>query len=105
MEAEIQVAEVAVKIGEHLQGREFAFERDFLEVIKAINEPESYCEVQLKLVFESGKKRSRSLFWKVCAEMRRRQVARNKRSSFSRFHYNPFSYSLNFDNDNSGFFC
>ncbi|KAF9597472.1 hypothetical protein IFM89_018918 [Coptis chinensis] len=45
------------------------------------------------------------LYSQVRAEMRRRQATRNKRSSFSRFDYDPFSYSLNLDNGNSGFFC
>ncbi|KAL5710584.1 hypothetical protein ACHQM5_005501 [Ranunculus cassubicifolius] len=52
------------------------------------------------LVLETGKKKVRSLFWKVRAELRRRQKHR-----CCSFQYDPFSYSLNFDNGESGFFC
>ncbi|PIA35392.1 hypothetical protein AQUCO_03500044v1 [Aquilegia coerulea] len=58
------------------------------------------------LIFECGKKRIRSFFWRIRAEIKRRQVKNcSKKQRFSRFHYDPFSYSLNFDNGNSGFFC
>ncbi|MQM20068.1 hypothetical protein Taro_053082 [Colocasia esculenta] len=55
---------------------------------------------------EEGKRRLRSLFWRVRAEMRR-QLGRGrsrKQQRFS-FHYDPFSYALNFDGGSSGFFC
>ncbi|KAJ4832267.1 hypothetical protein Tsubulata_012211 [Turnera subulata] len=50
-----------------------------------------------------GKRKLRSLFWRVRAEVRRHVKNRSKKR-FS-FHYDPFSYSLNFDNGNFGFFC
>ncbi|KAL3718155.1 hypothetical protein ACJRO7_003310 [Eucalyptus globulus] len=65
-----------------------------------------------------GKRRKlRSLFWRVRAEMKRQLLkneiifivwSRNKKKKKSQrfsFQYDPFSYALNFDNGNSGFFC
>ncbi|KAG1355192.1 hypothetical protein COCNU_07G013040 [Cocos nucifera] len=57
------------------------------------------------LVLEGGKRRMRSLYWKLRAEIRR-QVERGKarKQRFS-FHYDPFSYALNFDDGGSTFLC
>ncbi|KAF8389542.1 hypothetical protein HHK36_024057 [Tetracentron sinense] len=55
------------------------------------------------LVFGSGKRRFRSLFWRVRAEIRRQVKGRSKQRF--NFNYDPFSYALNFDNGDSGFNC
>lgn len=56
------------------------------------------------MCFCFGKRRLRSLFWRVRADIKRRQM--KKARSKNNFNYDPFSYSLNFDNDaNFGFFC
>ncbi|KAG5241003.1 pyruvate carboxylase [Salix suchowensis] len=52
----------------------------------------------------SGKRKLRSLFWRVRAEIRR-QVKNSKSKQRLSFHYDPFSYALNFDDGNFGFFC
>ncbi|TYG41246.1 hypothetical protein ES288_D12G160700v1 [Gossypium darwinii] len=44
-----------------------------------------------------GKRKLRSLFWRVRAEIRRQVKGRTSKQKFS-FHYDPFSYALNFDN-------
>ncbi|GMN52648.1 hypothetical protein TIFTF001_021791 [Ficus carica] len=58
------------------------------------------------VVLVYGKRRLRRLFWRVRAHIRRQIKSHNKlhnqRFSFS---YDPFTYSLNFDNGNFGFFC
>ncbi|KAK4766156.1 hypothetical protein SAY87_007798 [Trapa incisa] len=55
--------------------------------------------------FES-KKKVRRLFWWVRAELRRLMKTRTKKKKrFCSFHYDPLSYSLNFDDGNFGFFC
>ncbi|EEF49637.1 conserved hypothetical protein [Ricinus communis] len=50
-----------------------------------------------------GKRKFRSLFWRVRAEIRR-QMKRRSKQRFS-FQYDPLSYALNFDNGNFGFLC
>ncbi|CAD5193697.1 unnamed protein product [Musa acuminata subsp. burmannicoides] len=52
-----------------------------------------------------GKRRFRSLYWRLRAEIRRQLgKARESKQRFS-FHYDPFSYALNFDDgcSSSGF--
>ncbi|KAK8265066.1 hypothetical protein V6Z11_D12G153600 [Gossypium hirsutum] len=44
-----------------------------------------------------GKRKLRSLFWRVRAEIRRQVKGRTSKQKFS-FHFDPFSYALNFDN-------
>ncbi|TYJ05116.1 hypothetical protein E1A91_A12G143500v1 [Gossypium mustelinum] len=44
-----------------------------------------------------GKRKLRSMFWRVRAEIRRQVKGRTSKQKFS-FHYDPFSYALNFDN-------
>ncbi|OMO98223.1 hypothetical protein CCACVL1_04290 [Corchorus capsularis] len=52
-----------------------------------------------------GKRKFRSLFWRIRAEIRRQmKAARTSKQKFS-FQYDPFSYALNFDNGNFGFLC
>ncbi|KAG7942702.1 hypothetical protein I3843_15G000700 [Carya illinoinensis] len=41
-----------------------------------------------------------SLFWRVKVEVRRQVKARAKQHKRFSFHYDPFSYALNFDNEN-----
>lgn len=48
------------------------------------------------------KKKLVSLYWKLRAEIRRQFGARKQRFSF---HYDPFSYALNFDDGCSAFLC
>ena len=52
-----------------------------------------------------GKRKLRSLFWRVRAEVRRQVKSRAKKQKKFSFNYDPFSYALNFDNGNFGFFC
>lgn len=49
-----------------------------------------------------GKKKLVSLYWRLRAEIRRQLGARKQRYSF---HYDPFSYALNFDDGCSAFLC
>lgn len=49
-------------------------------------------------LFENGRKRLRSLYWKVRAEIRRHMKKQNLTKQRLSFHYDPFSYALNFDN-------
>ncbi|KAJ7942608.1 Late endosome and vacuole interface protein [Quillaja saponaria] len=58
------------------------------------------------VIFLCGKRKLRSLFWRARAEIRRRQMRkdRSKQKKFN-FSYDPLSYALNFDNGNFGFFC
>ncbi|TKY50677.1 hypothetical protein E2542_SST22181 [Spatholobus suberectus] len=60
------------------------------------------CCFEPRVVVVHGKRMLRSLFWRVRADIRRQMKARSNKNSFN---YDPFSYSLNFDNDNFGFFC
>ena len=55
-----------------------------------------------RVVFVHGKRKLRSLFWRVRADFKR-QIMKNKNNQ--KFNYDPFSYSLNFDDGNFGFFC
>ncbi|EXB96364.1 hypothetical protein L484_023083 [Morus notabilis] len=59
------------------------------------------------LVLLYGKRRLRRLFWRVRAEIRRQIKSRSNKLHKKRFNFNydHFSYSLNFDNGNFGFFC
>ncbi|KAK4572701.1 hypothetical protein RGQ29_030933 [Quercus rubra] len=53
-----------------------------------------------------GKRKLRSLFWRVRAEVRRQVKShRAKEQKRFSFNYDPFSYALNFDNGNFGFIC
>lgn len=52
-----------------------------------------------------GKRKLRSWFWRVRAEIRRQMRWRGRSKQRFSFNYDPFSYALNFDNGNFGFFC
>ncbi|PON87724.1 hypothetical protein TorRG33x02_164190 [Trema orientale] len=56
-----------------------------------------------------GKTRLRRVFWRVRAEIKRQVKSRRRRSELHKksfgFNYDPFSYALNFDDGNFGFFC
>ncbi|KAJ1436364.1 hypothetical protein SESBI_04396 [Sesbania bispinosa] len=55
----------------------------------------SWC-IEPRLVLVHGKRKVRSLFWKVRADVKRQMKARSMKKNFN-FNYDPFSYSLNFD--------
>ncbi|RDX98565.1 hypothetical protein CR513_18487, partial [Mucuna pruriens] len=57
------------------------------------------CCFEARVVVVHGKRRLRSLFWRVRAYIRRQMKARSIKNNFN---YDPFSYALNFDD---GFFC
>ncbi|RRT39420.1 hypothetical protein B296_00057222 [Ensete ventricosum] len=71
----------------------------------------AFCEVEMAVaalgdagvVLGGGKRRFKSLYWRLRAEIRR-QLAKGRESKqrFS-FHYDPYSYALNFDDGCSGF--
>ncbi|KAI9084999.1 hypothetical protein K1719_032991 [Acacia pycnantha] len=64
------------------------------------------CCFDARTVLVRGKRRLRSLFWKVRADIKRQMKTGCYRNTKNfNFHYDPFSYSLNFDNGNFGFFC
>lgn len=52
----------------------------------------------------SRKRKIRRFFRLVRAEIGRQMAARSRRKKNLSFHYDPFSYSLNFDDGNFGFF-
>ena len=54
-----------------------------------------------RVVVTCGKRKMRSWFWRIKAGIRRSRKAKQRFS----FHYDPFSYALNFDNGDFGFFC
>lgn len=56
------------------------------------------------VVVVCGKRKLRSWFWRVRAGIRRQIRSSRSKQRFS-FNYDPFSYALNFDNGNFGFFC
>ncbi|KAK3003486.1 hypothetical protein RJ639_018817 [Escallonia herrerae] len=58
------------------------------------------CETNL--VFEYGKRKFRSMFWKVRAEVRRQKLKKQQQQMRFSFHYDPFSYALNFDDGDFG---
>ncbi|KAL2323932.1 hypothetical protein Fmac_022990 [Flemingia macrophylla] len=54
------------------------------------------------LVVVHGKRRLRSLFWRVRADIRR-QMKKARSNNNNNFSYDPFSYSLNFDDGHFSF--
>ncbi|KAF8009626.1 hypothetical protein BT93_J0590 [Corymbia citriodora subsp. variegata] len=74
--------------------------------------------LEASAVLLGGKRKLRSLFWRARAEMKKQVLknesiiitcwSRNKKKKKNQrfsFQYDPFSYALNFDNGNFGFFC
>ncbi|KAK4757977.1 hypothetical protein SAY87_019278 [Trapa incisa] len=97
--------------------------RDFKEGIIKLGMIKYFCCFEPSLVAVRGRRKMRRFFWRVKAEIKRQMKDyylhhhhhhhhhhhQLKRSSccccrFS-FHYDSFSYALNFDNENSSFFC
>ena len=62
-----------------------------------------YCEPWI--LVEQGKKKLRSLFWRAKAHVKRQIMWRKMEKQRFSFHYDSFSYSLNFDDGDFGFFC
>ncbi|KAJ0969988.1 hypothetical protein J5N97_022877 [Dioscorea zingiberensis] len=52
---------------------------------------------------EGGRRRMKSFYWRVRAEIRR-QVMKSSYKKQHSFHYDPFSYALNFDDGLSSYF-
>ncbi|KAK1304750.1 hypothetical protein QJS10_CPB11g02337 [Acorus calamus] len=71
-----------------------------MEVVVVIG----FCLENVMLV-EKGKRRLRSLFWRVRAELKRQQKARARSKKRFSFNYDPLSYALNFDDGDCGFLC
>ncbi|KAL5194556.1 hypothetical protein HKD37_20G056620 [Glycine soja] len=59
-------------------------------------------EFEPRLVVLHAKRRLMSLFWRVRAYIKRQIKARSNNNTT--FNYDPFSYSLNFDDGNFRFF-
>lgn len=62
-----------------------------------------FCEP--RMVFLYGKRKLRSFFWRVRADFKREIKGWSNNINNNNFNYDPFSYSLNFDDGNFGFFC
>lgn len=62
------------------------------------------CCFEFESMAVHGKRRLRSLFWRVRAYMKR-QMKKRACSSKTNFNYDPLSYSLNFDDGKFLFFC
>lgn len=53
-------------------------------------------------VVEAGKRGFRSLYWKLRAEIKRQVSKGRSQKQRLSFHYDAFSYALNFDDASSG---
>lgn len=64
---------------------------------------EVYCEPLMLIGY--GKKKFKSMLWRVKAQVRRQMLKKKMEQQRFSFHYDPFSYALNFDDGDFGFFC
>lgn len=62
-----------------------------------------YCEPCILIRY--GKKKLRSLFWRARGHVQRQMMWKKMDKQRFSFHYDYFSYSLNFDNGDFGFLC